>query len=77
MNRHELLLRPLAYMPPHKLLAGLGSGDAARVVSGATHSIVEILAHLVFWQSWFLDRVAGVPRPMAVKASEGWPTPKR
>lgn len=74
MNRQELLLQPLAYMPPQRLLAGLESGDAARVVSGATHSVVEILAHLVFWQSWFLDRCAGVARPMAVKASEGWPT---
>lgn len=74
MDRKELLLSPLAYMPPPRLLAGLEPGDAARVVSTGTHSIVEILAHLVFWQSWFLDRCAGVARPMAAKASEGWPS---
>lgn len=73
MDRQELLLSPLAYMPPLRLLAGLEPRDAARVIPGATHSVVEILAHLVFWQSWFLDRCAGVAKPMAAKASEGWP----
>ncbi len=73
MNRKELLLNPLAYMPPPKLLADLEPADAARVIPGATHSIVEILAHLVFWQSWFLDRCAGDAKPMVARASEGWP----
>ena len=73
MNRKELLLSPIAYMPPASLLAGLEPGDAARVIPGATHAIVEILAHLVFWQSWFLARCAGDARPMVAQASEGWP----
>lgn len=73
MDRKELLLSPLAYMPPPRLLADLEPGDAARVIPGATHSIVEILAHLVFWQSWFLDRCAGDARPIVARASQGWP----
>lgn len=73
MDRRELLLSPLAYMPPPRLLAGLEPGDAARVAPGAPHSIVRVVAHLVFWQSWFLDRCSGVARPMVAKASEGWP----
>lgn len=73
MDRKELLLSPLAYMPPSRLLAGLEPAESARVIPGATHSIVEILAHLVFWQAWFLDRCAGDARPMVARASEGWP----
>ncbi len=73
MNRKELLLSPLAYMPPTKLLAGLEPGESARAIPGASHSIVEILAHLVFWQSWFIDRCAGDAKPMVARASEGWP----
>lgn len=73
MDRKELLLSPLAYMLPPRLLAGLEPGESARVIPGATHSIVEILAHLVFWQSWFIGRCAGDARPMVARASEGWP----
>lgn len=73
MDRSELLLNPLAYMPPPRLLDGLTSGTAARVVPGTPHTMVEILAHLVFWQDWFLDRCAGVHRPMVPRASDGWP----
>jgi uncharacterized damage-inducible protein DinB len=73
MDRQELLLSPLAYMPPPRLLAGLDAETVACVLPGATHSIVEILAHLVFWQSWFLDRCAGNARPMPQAAALGWP----
>lgn len=73
MDRKELLLSPLAYMPPPRVLDGLDPGESARAVPGAPHSIVEILAHLVFWQSWFIDRCAGDAKPMVTRASEGWP----
>ncbi len=74
MDRQELLRSPLAYMPPARLLAGLAPVDAGRVVPGTAHSIVEILAHLVHWQAWFVDRCAGLARPAAAKAADGWPT---
>lgn len=73
MDREELLLNPIAFMPPSRLLDGLSSEDAARRIPGVNHSIVEILAHLVFWQNWFLDRCSGVATPLAEHASEGWP----
>jgi uncharacterized damage-inducible protein DinB len=67
-----MLLSPIAYMPP-QVLEGLSSEVASRRVPGVTHSIVEILAHMVFWQSWFLKRCTGVATPPASRASEGWP----
>lgn len=73
MHRDELLTSPLAFMPPARLLDGLSPEDAARKIPGANHSIVEILAHLVFWQSWFLSRCTGVPAPMPEHAAQGWP----
>lgn len=74
MHREELLVRPVAHMPPDQLLAGLSADDAASRVPGVTHSIVEIVAHMAFWQAWFLDRCQGIPVPPAAHAAEGWPT---
>lgn len=73
MNREELLLHPIAYMPPAKLLDGLSADVAAQRISGVPHSIVEILAHLVFWQTWFLNRCSGAAIPLPSHAAEGWP----
>jgi uncharacterized damage-inducible protein DinB len=73
MSPQEMLLAPFAYMPPGKLLDGLTAAQAARRVPGAPHTIVEIVAHLVFWQNWFLERTTGRPVPMASNASQGWP----
>jgi hypothetical protein len=74
MHREELLLSPIAYMPPPQILEGLSPEDAARRIPGVTHSIVEILAHLVFWQTWILNRCSGVAIPPAASAAEGWPS---
>lgn len=73
MTREELLLRPVAYMAPEQILAGLSPEDAARRAPGITHNIVEIAAHLAFWQQWFLDRCAGVASPLPEHAAGGWP----
>lgn len=69
-----MLLTPIAYMPPSRLLGGLEAEDAARRISGVSHSIVEIVAHVVFWQNWFLNRCSGIAVPAAAHAAEGWPT---
>ncbi len=74
MHREELLVRPVAHMPPDQVVAGLSAEDAARRVPGVNHSIVEIVAHMLFWQSWFLNRCSGIPVPAAAHAAEGWPT---
>ncbi len=73
MHRDELLANPRAFMPPARLLDGLTAEDAARTIAGVNHSIVEILAHMVYWQAWFLNRCQGVAAPMAAHAAEGWP----
>jgi uncharacterized damage-inducible protein DinB len=55
------------------LLDGLSAEDAARRITGVSHSIVEIVAHLVFWQTWFLNRCSGVAAPLPLHAVDGWP----
>jgi uncharacterized damage-inducible protein DinB len=73
MDRDELLLNPIAYIPPPRSLDGLPAEDASRRIPGGNHSIVEIVAHLVFWQRWFLHRCSGVAVPLPSHAAEGWP----
>ena len=69
----ELLRDTFAYIPPAAALDGLSDADAMRRLPGAPHSIAEIVAHITFWQDWFLERCAGDDRPMAASASDGWP----
>ena len=73
MTSHEMLQASFAYMPPARLLEGLSPAAAATRLPGAPHTIVELLAHLVFWQNWFLERLTGRPVPMAAAAADGWP----
>lgn len=73
MDAKELLISPLAHMPPAGILNGLSGEQSAVRLSGASHSVVEILAHIVHWQSWFLQRCAGVAIPPVPEASLGWP----
>jgi uncharacterized damage-inducible protein DinB len=73
MNSRELLIDTTAFLAPARALEGLSSEDALRRVSGAPHSIAEIVAHLVYWQDWFARRAQGKGEPMAAGASLGWP----
>jgi len=73
MNPRELLIDTIAYMPPGKALQGLAPDQAERRVAGANHSIAEIVAHLSFWQDWFLRRLEGEAEPMVRTAAQGWP----
>ena len=61
--------------PPQAVLEGLSADNAERRLdgSGASHSIAEIVAHMAFWQDWFLGRVAGSGEPAPESASIGWP----
>ena len=74
MDASELLISPIAHMPPARVLDGLSSAQSGVRVSDASHSVVEIVSHMVFWQSWFLERCAGFATLPAVKASLGWPS---
>jgi uncharacterized damage-inducible protein DinB len=73
MNARELLVSPIVHLAPDKLLDGLTDGDAERRVAATSHSIAEIVAHLSFWQDWFLARCRGNAVPMVAAAADGWP----
>jgi uncharacterized damage-inducible protein DinB len=69
----EFLVSPLAYLAPEKALEGLTVADAERRLTGVTHSVAEIVAHLSFWQDWFYGRCTGLSKPMVSSAAAGWP----
>ena len=72
MHLHAVLRGAHAYLMPTAALAGLSAAHAAeRSQSG--HSIAEIVAHMAFWQDWFLDRCDGIARSAPVPAALGWP----
>lgn len=73
MHLREFLTDTHAYMPPASALAGLEDEAANRRLPGTPHSVAEIVAHLNFWQNWFLKRCRGIDAPMAGAAAEGWP----
>jgi uncharacterized damage-inducible protein DinB len=73
MHARELLVNTHAHIPPAAALEGLSSADAERRVSGANHSVAELVAHLNFWQTWFAQRIDGVDAPMVERAALGWP----
>src|SRR5882672_11129412 len=73
MDASELLISPVAHMPPARVLESLSGAQSGVRLAGASHSAVEIVAHMAFWQSWFLERCAGLATPLAAKASLGWP----
>lgn len=74
MNVGEFLTSPIAYLAPERALDGLSTADAERHVTGAPHSVAEIVAHLAFWQDWFYARCLGQPMPMISSAAAGWPS---
>ena len=74
MDARELLISPIAHMPPARVLEDLSSEESAARLSTASHSIVEIVAHMVYWQSWFLQRCKGAAIPPASTAALGWPS---
>ena len=73
MRPSSILRGAHAYLTPPAALAGLTADHAnQRSVTGA-HSIAEIVAHMAFWQDWFLDRCDGMDVPMPAPAALGWP----
>jgi uncharacterized damage-inducible protein DinB len=73
MSPRELLVEPIAYIPPARAIDGLVAEDAERRHPGANHSVAEIIAHLTFWQEWFIRRCESKPDPMPASAATGWP----
>lgn len=73
MDAHELFIEPFAHISAARALEGLTPEAAEHRIGSAPHSVAEIVAHLRFWQEWFLLRCEGGSAPMAAKAEEGWP----
>jgi uncharacterized damage-inducible protein DinB len=73
MNLTHLLVETYVHMPPAQMLSDLTGADATSKPGRAPHSVIEIVAHLHFWQSWFLKRCRGEAEPMVERAKLGWP----
>ena len=69
----QLLVDTFVHLPPLKMLEDLSAIDAMRAPAPGMHSIAQIVAHLDYWQQWFLLRCAGQEVPMAASATDGWP----
>ena len=67
MDFRHFLLDTYTFIPPVNMLRDLSEEDAMRRLSN-THSIAAIVAHMDFWQTWFLSRLRGEPAPMAESA---------
>ena len=74
MPIRELLLDTFVHMPPLGALDAITPEDAVRPPAEGLHSVAAILAHMEFWQAWFLNRCDGTALPMATAAAVGWPT---
>jgi uncharacterized damage-inducible protein DinB len=75
MTSGEMLIETMWAIPIRDGLAGLSAADAERRMPWpcATHSIAEIVAHMAFWQAWFIGRLQGSGEPAAASAADGWP----
>jgi uncharacterized damage-inducible protein DinB len=77
MHLHSLFQGAHAFLAGPAAVAGVSADAAAAKPNGAFHTIAEIVAHMAFWQRWFLDRCDGLTVPMPAPASLGWPTVSR
>jgi uncharacterized damage-inducible protein DinB len=73
MRLHSVLRGAHAYSPADAALAGLTDALALDRPVNSDHSIAEIVAHMAFWQQWFLDRCDGRHVPAPPRAELGWP----
>ena len=63
-----------AFISIKKALICMESDHALAKTSGFEHSIMDILAHMNFWQNWVLDNIHGKNPPLPQEPSGGWPT---
>jgi uncharacterized damage-inducible protein DinB len=62
-----------SYLAPKSTLAALPSDLALLKPVDSPHSVADIVAHMAFWQQWFLDRCDGLAIPAPAHAALGWP----
>ena len=73
MAIREFVLDTYVHLAPMKMLEDLSGSNAVRTPLSHMHSVAGLVAHMDFWQRWFLQRCAGVAVPMATRAADGWP----
>src|SRR5262245_56477478 len=73
MHVRELLIDTINHVPPARAIENLSAQEATRRLSGASHSIAEIIAHRIFWQEWLHRRCEGIGDPLPHKAMLSWP----
>lgn len=69
----EFLIDTVTHIPPPHALENLSPEAAERRIDGANHSVAELIAHMDFWQRWFIARIEGTDAPMVASAADGWP----
>ncbi len=74
MRLQSLLRGAHSFLAPQAALAGLTPAQAHAAPSRSPHSVAEIVAHMAFWQDWFLDRCDGRQVPAPARAAFGWPS---
>ena len=73
MNLRHFLVDTYVHMPPPQILIDVSDADAMRRLSPDMHTIAEVVAHMDFWQAWFLKRCRGEATAIAANAALGWP----
>ncbi len=73
MHSTHLLLDTFVHLAPLRMLEDLSGEDAIRSPARLMHSVAGLVAHMDFWQRWFLQRCRGEAVPMAARAADGWP----
>ena len=54
-------------------LDGMDWRLAGQRPAGAPHSVFQIVAHMVYWQDVFIQRLTGAHAPTPARAADGWP----
>jgi uncharacterized damage-inducible protein DinB len=73
MDIRHLVLDTFVHLAPLQMIEDLSGADAVRPPAPHMHSVAGLVAHMEFWQRWFLQRCHGVAIPMATHAADGWP----
>ena len=73
MHLGHILRGAHSYLAPTATLAALPSDLALLKPVASPHSVADIVAHMAFWQQWFLDRCDGLAVRPPAHAALGWP----
>ena len=62
-----------SHMDVRKSLEAVDAKVAGHLPAGSPHSIFQIVNHMIFWQEFFLERLAGTPVPEPEEDRWPWP----